>query len=58
MKREDFNRFYFNSVYSAGYDCAEKMGVKLAREIRDSEKFTRESAAFQDGFMKFLETHI
>ena len=55
MKADDFKRFAYNSVYTAGYECAKSMTLPLAREFMTSVEFERQSEPFQDGFIRFIE---
>ena len=55
MKADDFKRFAYNSVYTAGYECAKSMPHPLAREFMTSVEFERQSEPFHDGFIRFME---
>lgn len=55
MKADDFKRFAYNSVYTAGYECAKSMLYPFAKEFASSVEFERQSEPFQKGFMMFIE---
>ena len=55
MRADDFKRFAYNSVYTAGYECAKSMTLALAREFMTSVEIEKQSEPFQDGFIKYLD---